>query len=96
VLHRASIVGSRLSSVRHKIHSIPIEHSPPSSKSSYRKCPGGRHSTTPENIGAGAFPIKPKEFRGVWWCEGGLSTRIRRYQRRSSGFGLVVVLPAMR
>ena len=62
VLLRAVIGGSKLTSVGQKADSIPIEHGPASSKSSYRKCSGVRHSVTPKHFGAGAFPIKPKDF----------------------------------
>ena len=45
-----------------KPHSIPIDHGPAPSKSAYRKCSGERHSATPQDFRAGAFPIKPKDL----------------------------------
>lgn len=71
VLLRAVIGGSTLTSVGQNANSIPIEHGPAPSKSSYRKCSGVRHSVTPKNFGAGAFPIKPKDMWDLstkhWW-----------------------------
>jgi hypothetical protein len=46
-----------------KSHSIPIDHGPAPSKSAYRKCSGERHSTTPKDFCAGAFPMKPKDLQ---------------------------------
>ena len=46
----------------HEIHSIPIEHGPAPSKSSYRKCSGDLRTATPEHFSAGALPIKPKDL----------------------------------
>ena len=57
-----------------KAHSIPIDHSPASSKSAYRQCSGEQHSATPRDFCAGAFPIKPKDFRPASRLSGSDST----------------------
>src|ERR1039458_3825252 len=61
-LPRPFISCSGPQSAGQKVHSIPIAHGPAPSKSAYRKCSGERHSATPNDFCAGAFPIKPKDL----------------------------------
>jgi hypothetical protein len=44
----------------------PAKPTTASSKSAYQKCSGELHSATPKDFCAGAFPIKPKDFAGLW------------------------------
>ena len=65
-----------------RAHSIPIDHGPAPSKSAYRKCSGERHSATPKDFCAGAFPIKPKDFAFLWlhFYGSGVSRQLDREQ----------------